>query len=220
MMRVGALTPQVQAPAFYAFTWSTIGVATEYVEPATVIRDFRKTVVPSLSELRPIVVGGVLYEEDFTSGGAADLPTSLAGKVRTLDYKTLRHPGHYGWVQSVLAEAPPGSDRAGFLHERMQQTVPSADEDQVVIYAAVERKGGDGFVRRIEEAEAHLPLQSGAPLSQGDPVDNLRGARRVGPHAADPGLPRRLPAEPDRSQSVHGRTVRQPHLRLTAPAVS
>lgn len=161
VMRVGAITPEVEAPTYYAFTWSTIGVATEYVEPATVIRDFRKTVVPSLSELRPIVVDGVLYEEDFTSGGAADLPTALEGKVRTLDYKTLRYPGHYGWVESVLAEAPPGSDRAQFLHERMQRTVPSAAEDRVVIYAAVERKDGDGFVRRIESSRLIGPSQVG-----------------------------------------------------------
>jgi len=161
ILRVGAITPEVQAPTFYAFTWSTIGVATEYVEPATVIRDFRKTVVPSLSERRPIVVGGVLYEEDFTSGGAADLPASLEGKVRTLDYKTLRHPGHYDWVQSVLDETPPGSDRARFLHERMQQTVPSAAEDQVVIHAAVERKGADGCVRRIESSRLVLPSRVG-----------------------------------------------------------
>jgi saccharopine dehydrogenase-like NADP-dependent oxidoreductase len=161
VMRVGAVTPEVQAPTYYAFTWSTIGVATEYVEPATVIRDFRKTVVPSLSELRPLVVDGVLYEEDFTSGGAADLPTALAGKVRTLDYKTLRHPGHYGWVQKVLGETPPGSDRGQFLHERMQQTVPAATEDRVVIYAAVERKGEDGLVRRIESSRLILPSTVG-----------------------------------------------------------
>jgi len=161
VMRVGAVTPDVEAPTFYAFTWSTIGVATEYVEPATVLRDFRKTVVPSLSELRPIVVDGVLYEEDFTSGGAADLPTALEGKVRTLDYKTLRHPGHYGWVQGVLAESPSGGDRGQFLHERMQQTVPSAADDRVVIYAAVERRGEDGFVRRIESSRLVLPSKVG-----------------------------------------------------------
>lgn len=160
-MRVGAVTPRVQAPSFYAFTWSTIGVATEYVEPATVIRDFRRTVVPSLSERRPLVVGGVLYEEDFTSGGAADLPTALEGKVQSLDYKTLRHPGHYDWVQSVLSETPAGGDRAQFLHDRMQQSIPFAEEDQVIIYASVERSGEDGFVRRIESSRLILPCKVG-----------------------------------------------------------
>jgi saccharopine dehydrogenase-like NADP-dependent oxidoreductase len=160
-MRVGALTPTVQEPTFYAFTWSTIGVSTEYVEPATVIRDFRRTVVPSLSERRPLVIGGVLYEEDFTSGGAADLPAAFEGKAKTLDYKTLRHPGHYAWVQSVLQEAPEGVDRSHFLLERMQQAVPTADEDLVVIYASVERTEEDGFVRRIESSRVIHPCTVG-----------------------------------------------------------
>jgi saccharopine dehydrogenase-like NADP-dependent oxidoreductase len=161
VMRVGALTPTVQEPTFYAFTWSTIGVSTEYVEPATVIRDFRRTVVPSLSERRPLVIAGVLYEEDFTSGGAADLPAAFEGKVKTLDYKTLRHPGHYAWVQSVLQEAPEGVDRSHFLLERMQKAVPTADEDLVVIYASVERTGEDGFVRRIESSRVIQPCTVG-----------------------------------------------------------
>jgi len=161
VMRVGALTPAAQAPTFYAFTWSTIGVATEYVEPATVIRDFRRTVVPSLSDRRPIVIDSVLYEEDFTSGGAADLPAALEGEVRSLDYKTLRHPGHYDWVRRVLAAAPAGADRARYLNEEMQRAVPVADEDLVVIYAAVERRGADGFVRRIESSRLIRPCMVG-----------------------------------------------------------
>lgn len=161
IMRVGALTPTVQAPSFYSFTWSTIGVATEYVEPATVIRDFRRTQVPSLSDRKPIVINGVLYEEDFTSGGAADLPDYFEGKVQSLDYKTLRHPGHYGWVQKALAEAPEDADPAHYLHERMQTAIPFAEQDLVVIYAAVERCGEDGFVRRIESSRVIYPCQVG-----------------------------------------------------------
>jgi hypothetical protein len=161
IMRVGALTPTVQAPSYYAFTWSTIGVATEYVEPATVIRDFRRTVVPSLTECRPIVVDGVLYEEDLTSGGAADLPSSLEGKVRNLDYKTLRHPGHYAWVLGVLAGAPPDADRVHYLHQRMKREIPFVEDDLVVIHAAVERRGEDGFVRRIESSRVIQPVRVG-----------------------------------------------------------
>ena len=160
-MRVGALTPTVQAPAFYSFTWSTIGVATEYVEPATVIRDFRRTEVPSLSDRKPLVIHGMLYEEDFTSGGAADLPTAFEGKVQSLDYKTLRHPGHYAWVQKVLAEAPEDIDPAHYLHERMQTAIPFAEDDLVVIHASVERCGEDGFVRRVESSRVIYPCQVG-----------------------------------------------------------
>src|SRR6185295_18164075 len=61
-MRVGALTTTVHPPHYYGFTWSSIGVATEYVEPATVLRDFKKTTRPSLSDVRTLLIDGIAYE--------------------------------------------------------------------------------------------------------------------------------------------------------------
>jgi hypothetical protein len=43
-------------------------------------------------------------KKTLTSGGAADLPDALSGRVRSLDYKTLRFSGHYGWIQKQLIE--------------------------------------------------------------------------------------------------------------------
>ncbi|MDI1305570.1 MAG: saccharopine dehydrogenase, partial [bacterium] len=83
------------APHYYGFTWSPVGVATEYLEDTIVIRNSIKTTLPSLSERKTVIIDGITYEEDLTSGGAADLPDALSGKVGSLDYKTLRYPGHY-----------------------------------------------------------------------------------------------------------------------------
>lgn len=162
-MRVGALTRTARPPHFYGFTWSSIGVATEYVEPATVVRDHQVVQRPSLSDLEPVLIDGELYEEALTSGGAADLPVSFAGKVRHLDYKTLRYPGHYAWVQSLLAEADAGGeDRAAYLQQRMEKLVPFADDDIVVIHAAVEGYAADGTLRRLEETRKVPPRRVGA----------------------------------------------------------
>ncbi len=38
-MRVGALTQNAGPPSYYGWTWSTAGVATEYLEPALVVRE-------------------------------------------------------------------------------------------------------------------------------------------------------------------------------------
>ena len=100
--KVGALTKNAVAPHYYGFTWSPIGVATEYLKNANVIRNFSKIELPALSERSSIIINGKTYEDDLTSGGAADLPDALSGKVRDLDYKTLRFPGHYSWVQNQL----------------------------------------------------------------------------------------------------------------------
>jgi hypothetical protein len=161
-MRVGALTTTARPPHYYGFTWSSIGVATEYVEPATVIREGTRTTRPSLSDRETILIQGVLYEEALTSGGAADLPQVLAGRVNRLDYKTLRYPGHYAWVQSILDEAPPGVDRADYLLRRMEQEVPFVDDDLVTTYAAVEGRAADGTLRRLEDARVIHPRRIGA----------------------------------------------------------
>ena len=41
-----------------------------------------------------IEVDGLLYEAFNTSGGLGTLADTYAGKVRTMNYKTLRYPGH------------------------------------------------------------------------------------------------------------------------------
>lgn len=162
-MRVGALTRTARPPHYYGFTWSSIGVATEYVEPATVVRGHEIVQLPSLTDLKPVLIDGERYEEALTSGGAADLPASFSGKVRHLDYKTLRYPGHYDWVQSLLAEADSeGEDRAIFLQKRMEELVPFADDDIVVIHAAVEGYAADGTLRRLEETRKVPPRRVGA----------------------------------------------------------
>jgi saccharopine dehydrogenase-like NADP-dependent oxidoreductase len=161
-MRVGALTTTARPPHFYGFTWSSIGVATEYVEPATVIRDHRRTTRPSLSDRASVLINGIVYEEALTSGGAADLPTALEGKVRHLDYKTLRYPGHYAWIEELLQEVPEGEDRADHLLRKMEEVVPFVEDDRVVIYAAVEGRGADGLLRRLESARLIRPCRVGA----------------------------------------------------------
>ena len=161
-MRVGALTTTARPPHFYGFTWSSIGVATEYVEPATVIRDYRRTTRPSLSDRALVTINGIVYEEALTSGGAADLPAALEGKVRHLDYKTLRYPGHYAWVEELLQQVPEGEDRADHLLRKMTERVPFAEDDLVVIWAAVEGHGTDGLLRRLESSRLIRPSRVGA----------------------------------------------------------
>jgi len=161
-MRVGALTTTARSPHFYGFTWSPSGVATEYVKPATVLRDHRRTTRPSLSERCTVILDGITYEEDLTSGGAADLPAALEGKVRHLDYKTLRYPGHYAWIEQLLAETPAGEDPITSLEERMQAAIPFMEEDLVVIYAGVEGLGADGLRRRLQKSLLIRPSRVGA----------------------------------------------------------
>ena len=160
-LKVGALTKHAIAPHFYGFTWSPVGVATEYVKDCVVIRDYKKTTRPALSERHRIIINGITYEDDLTSGGAADLPDALSGKVRSLDYKTLRHPGHYSWVEQQLKGLKNTKDSISGLQDIMLAEIPHVEDDQIIVYAAVAGKDTKGVLRRAEIAKHIKPLQIG-----------------------------------------------------------
>ena len=160
-MKVGALTEHAVAPYYYGFTWSPVGVATEYIKDCIALRKYEKVSLPALSERATIRIDGIAYEEDLTSGGAADLPDALAGKVQTLDYKTLRHPGHYDWVAKQLAELQAKNGLINSLQQLMQAKIPHIEDDQIILYAAVEGKDAGGTLRRREIAKKIRPQKVG-----------------------------------------------------------
>jgi saccharopine dehydrogenase-like NADP-dependent oxidoreductase len=158
-MKVGALTAHAHEPHFYGFTWSPIGVATEYVKDSRVIRDFKIAERPALTARETIVIGARTYEADITSGGAADLPEFFEDKARDLEYKTLRYPGHYDWVQSIIETLPRGDGMPDKLQEMMQQAIPSVEDDLVVLHASVDGFDDKGVRRMLEKAYFVEPLE-------------------------------------------------------------
>lgn len=158
-MKVGALTAHAHEPHYYGFTWSPIGVATEYVKDSRVIRDFKIAERPALSARETIVIGARTYEADLTSGGAADLPDFFAGKARELDYKTLRYPGHYDWVESIVETLPKNESLPDRLQELMMQAIPSVEDDVVVVHASVDGFDSTGRRRMLEKAYFVEPLE-------------------------------------------------------------
>ncbi|MCU1288579.1 MAG: lysDH [Acidobacteria bacterium] len=158
-MKVGALTAHAHQPHFYGFTWSPIGVATEYVKPSRVVRDYKITQMPALSDRETIVIGGRTYEADLTSGGAADLPEFFAGRAKRLDYKTLRHVGHYGWVDSVIRRFPNDEKLPAALLEQFLSEIPAVEDDFVLVHASVEGFDNRRVRRIVEKAYFVEPLQ-------------------------------------------------------------
>lgn len=157
-MKVGALTANAMAPHFYGFTWSPIGVATEYVKNSRVIRDYKIGEAPALSAREQIIIDGCTYEADLTSGGAADLPDFFEGKARSLDYKTLRYVGHYGWVESIKNNINANGNLPAALEKAMLETIPSVEDDIVLVHASVDGFDSAGRRRMLEEAYFVEPL--------------------------------------------------------------
>jgi len=160
-MKVGAISKNAPSPHYYAFTWSPIGVATEYLKDAEIVRNFNKMNVPALSGLERIIIDGDEYEDNFTSGGAADFPDAFAGKVKNLDYKTLRYPGHYEWVKNTLSTIINEENRIKALEKIMLENIPSVEDDVVVIYASVEGNDQHGRLRRKEKSYKIFPTMVG-----------------------------------------------------------
>ncbi len=159
-LRVGALPVLALPPHYYGFTWSTVGVATEYLEESLVVRGGERCRRESLTEVADVHLGALVLEEALTSGGAADLPAALAGRVESLDYKTLRYPGHWSWVRERIAELP-GDDPIPELEAVMLQAIPRVERDQVVIYAAAEGLDRAGERHRVEESLVIQPRRVG-----------------------------------------------------------
>ncbi len=161
-MRVGALTQYTESPHFYGFTWSTIGVATEYVRESEAVRNHEIVSLPSLSDRETLIINGKRYEADLTSGGAADLPEALKDQIRQIDYKTIRYPGHFDWIQSWLKNDTNPESKIERLEKFLLANVPHVEDDVIVIYASVSGYDQQGNLRSIQHAQHIYPLMIGA----------------------------------------------------------
>lgn len=94
-IRVGGLPQDPQPPLDYQLVFSVEGLINEYIEAARVIRDGKIAEVESMTELESLSFEGFPPLEAFqTSGGTSTLPDTFLGKIRELDYKTIRYAGH------------------------------------------------------------------------------------------------------------------------------
>lgn len=149
-MKVGALPLHASAPHYYAFTWSPIGVATEYLKPAIALVDGAIKEVASLADIRELVISGVRYENAYTSGGVADLPDELMNIFSNVNYQTMRYPGHFDWVNSVIKDEK--LDTPEDLLAYMSKYIPHVEDDFVLVYASVD--GHDQSGRYIKHERA------------------------------------------------------------------
>lgn len=160
-MKVGALSKHARHPHFYAYTWSPIGVATEYVKEALFVEDYKTSAVESLSKTETLLINGIEYEDDFTSGGAADLPVALAGKVKNLSYRTIRYPGHYEWARNIINNTPAGQDKVDYLNDTMLNSIPAVEDDVVIVFVSVKGKDDKGVLRAVEKSIHVYPTNVG-----------------------------------------------------------
>ena len=144
-LRVGALPQHPNNVLKYSLTWSTEGLINEYGNPCEAIVAGRRVESAPLEGLEEIEIDGTLYEAFNTSGGLGSLADTYGDRVQSMDYKTMRYPGHCTQMRLLMNDLKLNQDRAT-LKRILENAVPQTLQDVVVIYAAVTGKQ-DGELR-------------------------------------------------------------------------
>ncbi len=136
-LRVGALPKYPNGLLGYSFTWSPAGVINEYINDCEVIHNGQRKFVPALEGIEIINIEGQEFEAFSTSGGLGTLCETLENQVDTLNYKTIRYPGHCKQMRFLLYELILKNQKQ-LLEDILTAAKPPVQEDVVYIYAVVE----------------------------------------------------------------------------------
>lgn len=111
-IRCGGLPQKPRPPLNYKSVFSVEGLINEYFGTAYVIRNGKPMGIPTFSELEKIDFPKPLgrCQAFTTSGGTSTCPWTLSDRVKAYDYKTVRYPGHYEKIKTLL--------ELGFFEER------------------------------------------------------------------------------------------------------
>lgn len=153
-MRVGAL-PQFPSNALkYNLTWSTDGLINEYCNPCEAIHEGSKQMVLPLEGLELFSLDGVRYEAFNTSGGLGSLCDTLEGRVRELNYKTIRYLGHRELVAFLVNELRLCNHRDQ-LKEILERAIPVTFQDVVVVFCAVSGWRNGQFIQLTDARKVY-----------------------------------------------------------------
>ncbi len=144
-MRVGALPVNPNNALKYSLTWSTDGLINEYGNTCYGIENGEFIAMQPLEGYETITLDGVLYEAFNTSGGLGTLCETYDGAVRTMNYKTLRYPGHCKKINLLMNELRLNEDRAT-LKRILERAIPKTLQDVVLVYVAVAGKRNGQFL--------------------------------------------------------------------------
>jgi lysine 6-dehydrogenase len=100
---VGGLPQHPEPPLNYQIVYSLEGVLDYYTTLSWVVRNGKRQHVKALSEREPVHFDAPVGElEAFhTAGGLSTMAFRYEGKIPTMEYKTLRYPGHAQIMEAI-----------------------------------------------------------------------------------------------------------------------
>lgn len=159
-IRVGGLPQDPRPPLDYGLLFSVQGLINEYIEPAVVVRNGHVCAVPSLTDIEELEFPPPFgkLEAFNTSGGISTLPRTLASRVREMDYKTIRFPGHCEKFKLLVDLGLCGSEVEEFgggrfaprdyLGARLEKALGFAERDWALVLIEVEGNLGGRRLKR------------------------------------------------------------------------
>jgi saccharopine dehydrogenase-like NADP-dependent oxidoreductase len=140
------------------------GLINEYCHPCEAIRDGRNIDVLALEGLEHFSLDGTEYEAFNTSGGLGTLCETLAGRVQTLDYKSVRYPGHRDLMKMLLEELQLNKDTET-LKAILRRSIPSTMQDVVLVFVTVSGMRNGTLVQEVFARKIFADRNEVAPLS-------------------------------------------------------
>lgn len=100
---VGGLPQQPEGVLKYQVVYSLEGALDYYTTLSWVLRGGKRTNVEALTEIEPVTFPSPVGElEAFhTAGGLSTMAFRYEGRIPTMEYKTLRYPGHAGLMSAI-----------------------------------------------------------------------------------------------------------------------
>jgi len=163
-MRVGALPAFPTNSLKYNLTWSVDGLINEYCHPCEAIHDTEQIELLPLEGLEHFSLDGVEYEAFNTSGGLGTLCETWAGKVRMLDYKSVRYPGHCHLMKTLLEDLQLKSDQET-LKSILRRAVPATMQDVVLVFVTVSGIKQGQLVQEVFARKVFADRNESQPLS-------------------------------------------------------
>ncbi|MEO7713106.1 MAG: saccharopine dehydrogenase C-terminal domain-containing protein [Gemmatimonadaceae bacterium] len=172
---VGGLPQRPEPPLNYQIVYSLEGVLDYYTTLSWVIRNGKREQVVALSEREavsfPAPVGEL--EAFHTAGGLSTMAWRYEGMIPTMEYKTLRYPGHASMMESIrelgLLDLDP-------VDVKGQKVVPRDVFVSVVGPRLTKPKGRDLLALRVTVSG----MKAGAPATrQFDLIDRYDEQRGI-----------------------------------------
>jgi lysine 6-dehydrogenase len=158
---VGGLPQEPKGVLNYMEVFSITGLINEYIEPVEILHDYKLKIVDPLGGRENILIkdskfpdGRLFLEAAYTSGGSSTLAKTFKGKIKTLDYKTLRYPEHWDQIKLLY-------DLGFFSEEKINDVTPRFVSEKL-IKRAISYKGKDMLIAKVavgndkEEIELQL----------------------------------------------------------------